>query len=219
MRVNQPDGTVRDEVVIVGGSGQAVGMNGDRLKVDANLNVDEVTVSNVGITSVDGAGMEQAGEYMPVKGEVQLTGSNVQVAQGIYDQTLSVAAGASSVVTVTPPTGEKWRITQLYARITQPSGASSGTHRLRVVPSSTIDSRYSVLYLVSNYNQVLEISNNAIFFAQEKRPANEDAQNLAIRSIVVTNANPLHFMYDNQTNAPQTETLEIRIRREVEKLV
>ena len=62
---------MRDEVVIVGGSGQAVGMNGDRLKVDANLNVDEVTVSNVGITSVDGAGMEQAGEYMPVKGEVR----------------------------------------------------------------------------------------------------------------------------------------------------
>lgn len=83
MRVNQPDGAVRDEVVIVGGSGQVVGMNGDRLKVDANLNVDEVTVSNVGITSVDGAGMEQAGKYMPVKGEVKLTGSIVTLLKSV----------------------------------------------------------------------------------------------------------------------------------------
>jgi|GEM_PF-3904001 len=74
MKVNQTDGSIRDEFVITGPSGEKVGVNGDRLKVDANLSVDNVTVSNVGITSVDGAAMESTGKYMPVK----LTGSNVK---------------------------------------------------------------------------------------------------------------------------------------------
>lgn len=180
MRVNQPDGTVRDEVVIVGGSGQAVGMNGDRLKVDANLNVDEVTVSNVGITSVDGAGMEQAGEYMPVKGEVQLTGSSTQQD---YKSGTVVTAGSSAFIANIPASGNRLGIAvrlnaaakfTLFAYCKNLAGAVVSSQKNVINQSSTATDRSDGTFNPNTASVDIYLQNN-------------DVSDLTITSVSVTN--------------------------------
>lgn len=148
-----------------------------------------------------------------------LTGRRLAVARGDYSQVLNVAgSGGVTSITITPASGELWRVKSLYASLSGPSGAASGTHTI-YIRLGTASSYYDVLTLQDAYNLPLQIAKNYITSGATKSPTDEQSQILAVTGIVVTNANPLILTYLNNTNVTQTGTFTIHLTREVEYIV
>jgi hypothetical protein len=139
---------------------------------------------------------------------------------------LNVAAGGNTVVTITPPAGELWRVKALRLAISTPSGSTSGTHTLAAavgqVGGSGFDSTHILLSGISNFGDNISTAYNYISTATAtngKYPTTEQAQMQAIQNMVLTSEAPLYLQYVNNTNATQTGTLTIRLTREVEYIV
>lgn len=149
------------------------------------------------------------------KGEVTLSGKKASVAYGDYGQTLSVAAGNSTVITIQPPVGELWRIRLLRVLIPALAGATTGTHRLDVCLHSP---QAALTALIEPYNRDLNIVRNQMpsTTATTKEPADPATQVRVITSLVCTNSVPLVLYYHNTSDAAQTGNAIIRVVREVE---
>jgi hypothetical protein len=151
---------------------------------------------------------------------VTVNGRKAGVTSGVYDQVLSMAAGSTTNITVTPPVGELWRVKMLSFYLPNPTGATSGGHRLLIsmgaagTAYASID--FSIPYntVLILYQNIIHASNSAV--ATSMRPYDEITQMAAITNIVVSPICPLTFMYVNSTNAAQTGTAIIRIIKEVE---
>ncbi len=170
-------------------------------------------------------GKTAGGVYVPLQvdagGVVQtaLTGRKLAVEIGEYSQVLSVAAtSGTALITITPPVGELWRLRTLTLWVVTPTGATTGSHSVQV-RAGVNDSDYNILLANTAFGTTIEIAGNYIKAATvEKRPTTEQAQQMAILSAVVTNAKPLYFLYTNNTDVIQTNTLTIKVAREVEYL-
>lgn len=147
---------------------------------------------------------------------VQLTGSKVEVARGTYDQALNVGAGGNTAVTVVPPAGELWRVKVLRMALAAPVGAGSGTHRLLIcIGAGIVDC--AVMDCTTAYNKAFGIVANTVTTTVDtKIPSDERGQRDALSSIVVTQAQPLVVYYLNNTNVVQSNTMALKLIREVE---
>jgi hypothetical protein len=168
---------------------------------------------------VDADGDEKFTDANPAN--MKLTGRKLVVATGTYDQALNVSAsGGTATITITPPAGELWRVKGLYINLAPPSGATSGTHEIRVYQLSETVLFY--LYAASNYGDQIRIRGGYIDVATAtngKLPTTEQAQQNAILNLVATNDVPLGIFYKNSTDVAQTNTLNIFVAREVEYIV
>jgi hypothetical protein len=128
-----------------------VDVENGRLKVDASLHVDNVTVDNVGITSVDGATMESNGEYMPVK----LTGSKQEVVN-VFSRSLRTS---SQNTTIFRPAGAKGCIIYLTVYGITGSFTSGQGVRLRAqlqgVKGFSFGDIYTEIQTTSNRSQII----------------------------------------------------------------
>ena len=146
---------------------------------------------------------------------VVIYGKKASVAHGDYGQTLSVAAGNSTVITIRPPVGELWRIRLLRVLIPALEGATTGTHRLDVCLHSAQE---ALTALIEPYNRGLQIVRNQMpsTTATTKEPADPATQVRILTSLVATNDVPLVLYYDNTSDGAQTGNAIIRVVREVE---
>jgi hypothetical protein len=150
---------------------------------------------------------------------VQLTGRKARIDVGNHDQVLSVAPGASVIITITPPAGEMWRIILLRIVISGILAATTGTHTCEVRVASNASVSQNVLKAVSNRMDGISTSCNVIDAGtNSKLPTTEQAQQAAILSLRVTNAAPLYIIYTNNTDDTQNQNAAIRITREVETI-
>ena len=94
-------------VSLVDDKGNIVSVSEGRLKVE--VDVESLTASNMSISSVDGAGMEAAGKYMPVK----LTGSIVELAKLNTDTVIT----AGSSLTILNRTTERLNYKEIRATV------------------------------------------------------------------------------------------------------
>ncbi len=147
--------------------------------------------------------------------KVTLSGKKASVAYGDYGQTLSVAAGNSTVITIRPPVGELWRIRLLQVSIPALVGATTGTHRLDTCLYSALT---ALMVLIEPHNKHLAIVRNAMpsTTATTKEPADPTTQVRVITSLVCTNSVPLVLYYHNYSDATQAGNAAIRVVREVE---
>jgi len=155
---------------------------------------------------------------------MQLTGRKVSLpAASNLDQALNVtASGGKNTITITPPTGELWRVKYLRLNIPAPVGATGGTvHYIYLrLGANTLDN--SVLFASSNYGDEVDILYNIIMKATAtngKYPTNEQTQQKAIQDLVLSQNCPLHIDYTNYTNALQSGTIKLRLIKEVEYIV
>lgn len=171
------------------------------------------------IKSTDG--IKRIDETVPV----QLTGSNVKVAKGQYDQTVTVAPGGSTRISVIPPPGELWRIKGLYINVPAVAGASGGIHQLILTRSPSLISEYALLNARSLASDQIRLSYNQVTIATDTNsqpiPSSSEAQQRAIQSLVLTNEEPLVIYYtvSSSAEASQTGSISIAVVREVESIV
>jgi len=121
------------------------------------------------------------------------------------DSTDTVLAGESEGIDILAPSGYVYEIVngRLFAR--PPSGASSGDHEIAVIALGV----FTVSYAKSNYNK------NVSFFASEwdiadisSHPASNQLK--AIQSCLTDEDSPIRIVYNNRTDADQTNRREIR---------
>lgn len=151
---------------------------------------------------------------------VEVTGSKRKVEYSNYDQVLNLAPSANIMSTIIPPPGELWRVKNLNINIVAPVGATAGTHAVYVGLSALNGGRNWLLNAISNFGDVISITNNYIANATAtggKVPTSEQAQQANILSLVVTSGSPLLVYYSNNTTGgTQSATWKITINREVE---
>ena len=148
---------------------------------------------------------------------VQLTGRKAKIDSASYDQVLNVAASGSTIITITPPAGELWKIKNLYFDILGPAGATSGTHIIEVTYGPTYDPKRRIMALTSNFDKRIRLQDNMPHAdVTTKTPNNDAIIQSNVLSFILSNAVPLILRYVNNTNATQTGTLAIMVTREVE---
>lgn len=146
------------------------------------------------------------------------------VASGNYDAVMNVSTDSSSVITVTPPANELWRIKNLQFVVPAPTGATSGYHYFLVYGLGTTNvNKAYVLRAVSAYGDEIRLACNyiqtATYATNPKKPTSEQTQQNAVLNIVATNASPLKIHYFNGTDVAQTGTYTLEVSREVEYIV
>jgi len=225
LKQHQGGGTIKDQVDVVDRAARALG----KITADDNAIAALGALAAAAVTDPAASASVIAllkGLLKQLQGTgtgaapVQLTGRRLAVGVGNYDQVLNVAVGGTTTITITPSTGELWRLQAIILSLSAPAGATSGTHTLYVVPWFNTYSIYRVLEASSNYGDGIQILYNYIKDATAgKYPTTEQAQQAAIQGLVVTNSAPLYIKYANSTNATQSGTLTVRVVREVEYIV
>jgi len=138
-----------------------------------------------------------------------------------YDQVLNVASAGTTTITITPPVGELWRIKQIYTLLSRPTSSTSGTHSISI-RAYGVSSINEVLSLTSNFDGSLQLLRNTITSATAtngKQPSLEADQQRAILSLVATASSPLVIVYTNNTNVTQSNTINLRVSKEVEYII
>lgn len=152
---------------------------------------------------------------------VKVTGRKAAIpAMSVLDQLLTTAPGGSTIITITPPVGQIWRIILIGINITAPPLATTGSHTVRLRVGNSTSVTAALIKAVSAFGGLLQIIGNTIVSATtSKMPASEDGQLLAIRSIAISADCPLYFIYNNDTDVAQNYTMEFRLIKEVEYVV
>src|SRR5690606_39175121 len=89
----------------------------------------------------------------------QLTGSNMDVAYGNYDQTISLNAGQAMSIKIEPPENEVWKLQVLRVEFPAVNGATTGNHRL-IISTGTVGSGGGILDAYTAHNKRLFIVSN-----------------------------------------------------------
>ncbi len=146
---------------------------------------------------------------------VQLTGRKLAVVRSTYNQALNVAPGGNATITITPNTGELWRIKHIYIQVN--AVGSSNYHSINIYEAGT-GAGDKIISAQSPAANQIEITRNVVTIGTAT-PSDVNVQNRAILNMVAANTAPLTIYYSNDTDATQTATLYITICREVEYIV
>lgn len=144
----------------------------------------------------------------------QLTGSNIEVARGIYDQAISVESGSALSIKIEPPDDEVWKL--IILRLTFPaiSGATTGNHRL-IASVGTVGNDGAFLDISNPYNKEMFIISNKVGADNINIDPNWVMQ--AIQETYVSKNAPLYLYYANSTNVDINNNIIIRVVRLVYK--
>ena len=166
-----------------------------------------------GIVNKNASGIEIFTDANPAS--IKLTGRKLALAVASYNQVLNVSAGGNTVITITPPVGELWRVKNLYFSVPA-IGATSGTHSIHVYTGSIDINEFINLY--GAYTGTLTLKRN-VKGSGTSVPTNDAEVQRAILNMVITNSLPLSIKYSNLTDVAQTGTIAISVVREVEYIV
>ena len=132
---------------------------------------------------------------------VKLSGSHTE----------TVPVSGSFVLEIKPPAGKIWKIENLFFRYPAVSGATSGKHQVTVRQGEN----YSVLDIlrgVTAFDKRLDFVYGSFSDSVDtKTPVSEDSQHRAIKGLHVSEEIPIYVVYQNQTDAPQTDSLEFHV--------
>lgn len=138
------------------------------------------------------------------------------IAYGNYDTAITTpASGGVTVVEIKPPVGELWRFKLVTLILNPPAGATTGEQEV-VIRLAENNWQNTVAVLRNGYDTQFGISYNRFTASALKVPSSEAAQIDAIQGLVATHDSPLYIAYVNATDALQSNTLTLRIVREVE---
>jgi len=123
-----------------------------------------------------------------------------------YSVTPTLAPGASEEIEIYAPPGYIYEVENVYLRAYAPPGATSGQHFIRLQTLGAIH----VVKGTSNYDRLVEfIYSHWLSAGVQAWPP--DDQLLAIQSCVADVNRPIKFVYDNQTDADQTNTRVVQL--------
>lgn len=124
------------------------------------------------------------------------------------DNTTSLAAGGKEQTEIYAAAGTVWQCMALRLVVSPDSTATSGTHHFRV----KIPPKVGILYGEANYNSDL------VYHYQEWQkadvltvPSNGAGQAMGPERMLATETDPITVVYENQTDAAQDNTREIRM--------
>jgi len=122
-------------------------------------------------------------------------------------QTGNVAAAGDDSNIMTLPDGLLYKIKGIMAQVRNPSGASSGTHKLQILQNNEyIDYPNTRLILLSTtYDEYLYIKSYQLYGAAEEIPAAASDQFTILSNIITCSKEAgLTVRYDNDTDVTQT---------------
>ncbi|MBU7006305.1 hypothetical protein [Phosphitispora fastidiosa] len=147
---------------------------------------------------------------------VEVTGRNIAVSVIDASSDAAIAAGSSETITVTPPTGKKYKIIGFSASVTAPGG-TTGTHYIAMfIPHTTLD--VSIGIITTTY------SSNLIFSNQAGTGVTSSPSDLAdfltkLFAVSFDNDTPLKIYYKNSSDVTQTNKRKIVLLVEEEGVV
>ena len=166
------------------------------------------------------------GDLVPLrtnaKGEqlVNITGRKVAIPAPVnYGRVLNIAAGGNTVITITPPAGELWRIKGLGAELTAPVGATAGGTQIIIVRAGLNSSVCNVLAGTFAHNALIKFQYNQFIGGTSPQPATTPEQRATVLALVVSQISPLYFHIANLTDVAQTGTILLYLSKEVEYIV
>jgi len=123
-----------------------------------------------------------------------------------YSVSSTLAAGASEEIEIYAPSGYIYKTENVYLRAYAPSGATSGQHFIKLQSLGAIH----VVKGTSNYDRLVEfIYSHWLSAGVQAWPP--DDQLLAVQSCVSDENRPIKAIYDNQTDADQTNARVIQL--------
>lgn len=148
--------------------------------------------------------------------DTQLTGSNMEVAYGSYDQAINVNAGQALSIKIEPLENEVWRLQVLRIDFPSVNGATTGSHRL-IISTGTVGSAGGIFDANIAHNKRLSVVSNR-FSEDAVVDISKDWVPYAIRETFVSKEAPLYLYYLNQTDVNVVNAqVPIRITRVVYK--
>lgn len=146
----------------------------------------------------------------------QLTGSNIEVVYGSYDQNINVNAGQAMSIKIEPPENEVWKLQVLRVDFPPVNGATTGNHRL-IISTGTVGSGGGILDANTAHNKRLFVVSNR-FSEDTVVDISKEWVQYVIRETFVSKEAPLYLYYLNQTDANIVNAqIPIRITRVVYK--
>jgi len=124
----------------------------------------------------------------------------------------TVPAGASEIITITPPAGKIHKVLSVRYEADSPSGATSGYHCGTLYNMSF---KWLGIRLTSAYDVRINYWSNDPTGTTTTRPPTAEAIILAINNVYGTNTEPIKFEYENLTDADQTSIRPLQLVYEV----
>jgi hypothetical protein len=126
---------------------------------------------------------------------VQLSGRKAALVSNVTESSTTVAAGGSEQTTILAPAGTMVSLTGMSFSVARPTGATSGTHSVRVYQYA-----YTVLMELAStaaeYNADLQMPLSTVL--------------AAIKGVTIDAATGIIVVYSNNTDASQTNKRMIR---------
>jgi len=120
----------------------------------------------------------------------------------------TVIATGQHIQISTPPAGYIYQLIAIYYNAPDPAGSTAGTHQVELKSASGYISY--VLVVATTGNPVL-IQRLELFGNSSEAPSAAANQALVLQSIRWSNAEPLHIVYDNDTDVSQAGTRRCRL--------
>jgi hypothetical protein len=122
-----------------------------------------------------------------------------------FEGTSSVDDGEDEIIKVIPPPNKVWEVVSLFFRVPPVTNASQGTNRL-IIRQGVTASLCSLLRGETAYSKFIEYSYGRFTSSVDTQlPEFAQMQNDLIKGVKISNEVPLHFIYQNRTNATQTD--------------
>jgi len=142
--------------------------------------------------------------------EAQLSVEQAETVSTINaDLTTTVSSSGSNTTTITAPSGALLSVIGIRLLAPNPSGASSGSHRIQIQGP---DRQVRYLFASSGFDDNIRINNGTIRTAKLKQlPSSTAAQAEQIRSIIADDTRGVNLTYTNLTDVDQDQTVTIRL--------
>lgn len=147
---------------------------------------------------------------------VKLTGRKVRLTPINANSTTTINASSSEVVTIQATPGYIAKFVTLFINIPAVSGATSGTHLIRL----KLDTYNQVLQVTAAYNQPIIVQRFELTStATDRKPATDDLLGGNFAKLRFTNEIPIILDYVNNTDAAQSSTRVILFYIEEEAII
>jgi len=123
----------------------------------------------------------------------------------------TVPAGASEIITITPPAGKIHKVLSVRYEADSPSGATSGDHYIILYNMV----KYTGIRFASTYTTKILYWHNDPSAITDYKPPSAEAIILALNNTYGTNTKPITFFYVNATDVSQTNARIVQLVLEI----
>lgn len=124
----------------------------------------------------------------------------------------AVAAAGEDIIQLKPDVGFLYEVIGLMARIPDPVGSGAGDHQLEIFRNGREHANDEYITITSNTGVDIVIRDSVGFQGTTEAPSATAQQYDMMHSVMwASNANPLDFKYDNDTDVEQSGTRNIMV--------